>query len=54
VPTIASEIADHLQISESTISRNLDKLRDLKAIYATSKGKNEYIPTTTTRIFFKN
>jgi DeoR/GlpR family transcriptional regulator of sugar metabolism len=38
-PTIASEIADLVQISESTISRNLNKLRDLKAIYVISKGK---------------
>jgi DNA-binding MarR family transcriptional regulator len=37
--TITSEIADSLQISGSTISRNLNKLKDLKAIYVISKGK---------------
>lgn len=53
-PTIASEIADRLQISESTISRNLNKLKDLKAIDVDSKGKIKYISTTTTgKIFLK-
>jgi CRISPR-associated protein Csa3 len=53
-PTIASEIADRLQTSESTISRNLNKLRDLKAIDVISKGKTKYISTTTTgKIFLK-
>jgi CRISPR-associated protein Csa3 len=53
-PTIASEIADRLQISESTISRNLTKLKDLKAIDVDSKGKTKYISTTTTgKIFLK-
>lgn len=53
-PTIASEIADRLQISESTISRNLNKLKDLKAIDVTSKGKTKYISMTTTgKIFLK-
>lgn len=53
-PTIASEIADRLQISESTISRNLNKLKDLKAIDVNSKGKTNYISTTTTgKIFLK-
>lgn len=53
-PTIASEIADRLQISESTISRSLNKLKDLKAIDVNSKGKTKYISTTTTgKIFLK-
>ncbi len=53
-PTIASEIADRLQISESTISRNLNKLKDLKAVDVDSKGKIKYISTTTTgKIFLK-
>lgn len=53
-PTIASEIADHLQISESTISRSLNKLKDLKAIDVNSKGKTNYISVTTTgKIFLK-
>lgn len=53
-PTIASEIADRLQISESTISRNLTKLKDLKAIDVNSKGKTKYVSTTTTgKIFLR-
>ena len=53
-PAIASEIADRLQISESTISRNLTKLKDLKAIDVDSTGKTKYISTTTTgKIFLK-
>lgn len=53
-PTIASEIADRLQISESTISRNLNKLKDLRAIDVDHQGKTKYISTTTTgKIFLK-
>ena len=53
-PTIASEIADRLQISESTISRNLNKLKELKAIDVKHQGKTKYISTTTTgKIFLK-
>lgn len=39
--------ADHLQISESTISRNLTKLKDLKTIDINSKVKTNYISATT-------
>lgn len=53
-PTIALEIADRLQISESTISRNLTKLKDLNAIDVNNKGKTKYISATTTgKIFLK-
>lgn len=53
-PTIASEISGRLHISESTISRNLNKLKDLKAIDVDSKGKTNYISATTTgKIFLK-
>ncbi|MFZ2497403.1 CRISPR-associated CARF protein Csa3 [Methanosarcina sp.] len=53
-PTIASEIADRLQISESTISRNLNKLKELKAINVNHQGKTKYISITTTgKIFLK-
>lgn len=53
-PTIASEIADRLQVSESTISRNLNKLKDLRAIDVNHQGKTKYISTTTTgKIFLK-
>ncbi|MHB8100912.1 MAG: CRISPR-associated CARF protein Csa3 [Methanosarcina sp.] len=53
-PTIASEIADRLQISESTISRNLNKLKELRAIDVNHQGKIKYISTTTTgKIFLK-
>jgi CRISPR-associated protein Csa3 len=53
-PTIASEIADRLQISESTISRNLNKLKELRAIDVNHKGKTNNISTTTTgKIFLK-
>lgn len=53
-PTIASEIAARLQISESTISRNLNKLKELKAIDVLHQGKTKYISTTTTgKIFLK-
>jgi len=43
-----------LQISESTISRNLTKLKDLKAIDVDNKGKTKYISNTTAgKIFLK-
>jgi DNA-binding transcriptional regulator LsrR (DeoR family) len=51
--TIASEIADRLQISGSAISRNLTKLRDLKTIYVTSKGKIVYFNYNKGKIFLK-
>ena len=53
-PTIASEMAERLQISESTISRNLNKLKELRAIDANHKGKTNNISTTITgKIFLK-
>ena len=53
-PTIASEIAERLQISESTISRNLNKLKELRAIDVNHQGKTNNISTTTTgKIFLK-
>ncbi|RPJ78529.1 MAG: CRISPR locus-related DNA-binding protein [Alphaproteobacteria bacterium] len=53
-PTIASEIADRLQISESTVSRNINKLKELKAIDVEHQGKIKYISATTTgKIFLK-
>jgi CRISPR-associated protein Csa3 len=53
-PTKASEIADRLQISESTISRNLNKLKELRAIDVNHQGKTNNISTTTTgKIFLK-
>lgn len=53
-PTTASEISNRLQISESTVSRNLGKLRDLKAISVVHEGKTKYLSTTTTgKIFLK-
>lgn len=53
-PTIASEMAERLQISESTISRNLNKLKELRAIDVNHKGKTNNISTTITgKIFLK-
>jgi CRISPR-associated protein Csa3 len=53
-PTIASEIAERLQTSESTVSRNLNTLKELRAINVNHQGKTKYISTTTTgKIFLK-
>ena len=53
-PTIASEMAERLQISESTISRNLNKLKELRTIDVNHKGKTNNISTTITgKIFLK-
>ncbi|MGB9929168.1 MAG: CRISPR-associated CARF protein Csa3 [Methanosarcina sp.] len=53
-PTIASEIAERLQISESTISRNLNKLKELKVINVDNQGKTKCISTTITgKVYLK-
>ncbi len=48
------KMAERLQISESTISRNLSKLKEIGAIAVNQQGKTKYISVTTIgKIFLK-
>ena len=47
-PTQIMEIAKRLNLSESTISRQINKLAELKSVHVVPKGKTKYVSMTLT------
>jgi CRISPR-associated protein Csa3 len=47
-PTQIKEIAKRLDVSESTISRQINKLDELDSVYLVQKGKTKYVSITLT------
>lgn len=47
-PTQIMEIARRLNLSESTISRQINKLAELKSVHVVPKGKTKYVSVTLT------
>jgi Mn-dependent DtxR family transcriptional regulator len=51
-PTTITEIAQRLKISESTVSRQIGELAELKALDLTPKGKTKEVRITLTGKIF--